>query len=440
MAARRTALLVGFGLVAAAAGFGAGSPSARAAVVTNSVSCVPPPLNGPAFTWQPQVELTVAPVKDAYAVGDVVTVTWNWKTPPRNPSSWVLVAQNSARPAGVVRLTGAQTGDVAVAGPTRNPAAWGSDPLYVEAMTGTFTVAKEGRVDLAPAGYTIDTWLVGDPSACTPTGTPAVSTAIAVGDPSEPPLGGTSGGATGGADGGTSSGGSTNGGTTGGTSGGATPPPDGAPTAPTTTGTPGSPDGTPATGTPGASTPPAVPGAEPLPGTQPAGAPTPETPETPEGAPGAAPGAPNSPRPAGPLYITPSQDGGVILGASPSNGSPGEVTGELRPLTVTDDRGSTLGWTLTGQIGDFVAPDGSVLPGSAFHWIPGCTAAGDGSSAVSGGLPGDARTNPELLCRQNPSLGEVTGGEFQVDASVRITLPAPAEPQPYAAQLTLTLI
>lgn len=435
MAARRTALLVGFGLAAVAAGFGAGGPSAEAAVVTNSVECVPPPFNGPVFTWQPQVELTVAPVKDAYAVGDVVTVTWNWRTPPRNPSSWVFVAQNSARPAGVVKLTGAQTGDVAVTGPARNPAAWGANPLYVEAMTGIFTVAKEGRIELAPAGYTIDTWLAGDPSACTPTGTPAVSTGITVGNPSGPPPGGTSGGTTGGTGDGTSSGGSTNGGTSGGTSGGAAPPPAGPPAAPATTGAPGA---TPATGAPApALVPGATPTAEPIPGAQPAGA---LPPGAPEGAPGAAPPAPNSPRPAGPLFITPSQDGGVVLGTPPQSGAPREVSGELRPLTVTDDRGSTLGWTLTGQIGDFVAPDGSVLPGSAFQWTPGCTAAGDGSSAVSGGLPGDARANPELLCRQNPSLGEVTGGEFQVDASVRVTLPAPAGPQPYAAQLTLTLI
>ncbi|WP_436791016.1 hypothetical protein [Yinghuangia sp. YIM S10712] len=435
MSARRSALLAGLGLVAVAAGFGTGSPSAGAAVVTNTMQCVPPPLNGPAFTWQPQVELTVAPVKEAYAVGDVVTVTWNWKTPPRNPSSWVFWGENIAQPSGVVRLTGAQTGDVAVTGPKQNPAAWGSAPLHVAAMTGTFTVERDGRIDLAPGAYAIDSWLIGDASVCTPTGTPAVSTGITVGKPSVPGPGNP----TGGPGGGTSSGGA---------SGGTLP----APGTPTTSGPPGTPGGpnppvasggpqAPAAGTPGAPTTPVsgLPGtpAPTDPAAQPAGPPVPGTPEA---IPAALPPASNSPAPRGPLFMTPSQEGVVLGDLAPGSGA-GHVTGELKPLTVTDDRGSTLGWTLTGQIGDFVAPDGSAIPGSAFRWTPGCTAAGTGSSAVSGGLPGTARATPELLCRQNPSLGEVTGGEFRVDASVEISLPAPTTgPQPYTAQLTLTLI
>ncbi|WP_436777236.1 hypothetical protein [Yinghuangia sp. YIM S09857] len=425
MASRRTGLLLALGVVAAAAGFGTGTPPAQAAAVTHAVECDPTFANGLKFTWNPQIELAVAPLKPTYAVGDEVTVTWSWKTPPRNPSSWVLIAKDTAEPSGVVKLSGSQTGEVKVAGPKKNPTTGGGQPLPVEAMTGKFTVDREGRIDLTPGAYAIDTLLWGPPVPCTPTGTTPVSTSIQSGTPSTPGPQPTD-----------------DPGTPGGP--GTTPPTTGQPGTPGATGTPGvtGAPGTPGgpTGSPGTTTPPAasggpstgsVGGQSPAPGDgSPSDAP----------APGDAPPAAGGPPPPGPLFMKADQQAVVMGDLLPGSG-PRQVTGQLHPLQVVDQRGSTLGWTLTGQIGDFVAPDGSLIPASGFAWTPNCLATGTTSSAVSNGLPGDAADSPELLCRQNPSMGEVTGGEFQVDAALTLGVTVPTtEAAPYTAELTLSLI
>ncbi|MDI2128963.1 hypothetical protein [Yinghuangia seranimata] len=403
MERRRTGLLTALGILAAVAGAGIAAPEpARAAAVTDTVRCVTWPAHGGDFDWQPQIELSVAPQKAAYAIGDEVTVTWHWKTPPRNPSSWLVVAADTATPSGVVKTTGAQTGDIAMTGPRKNPTSWGGQPLAASDMTGKFKVTAAGRIDLSPGVYAFTTWQAVGPSTCTPTGTPAVATSIQSGTTPTP-------------------------------GGGGTPTPGG--TGSPTPGGTASPGGTPAPGTPGATA---------TPGATPSGA-APSTSVSPggtgpgagagAGVPGgdAAPAAQQGPPP-GSLFIQPRTSADT---SAPADGT-GPLTGSLAPFSVVDQRGSTLGWSLTGQVGTVTGPNGSALPGDRITLMPRCGATAKSPSAVQSGSVGPAALDPGLLCQQGASTGAVTGGEFQVD--VGLVLDAPRQGvEPYAVTVTLSL-
>ncbi|MCF2532650.1 hypothetical protein [Yinghuangia soli] len=402
MASRRTGFAAA-ALAVLAAGIGPGPQPAGAAVVTDAVTCVPPPWNGPDFDWQPQIDLVVAPQKAVYAIGDKVTVTWRWKTPPRNPSNWVVVAVNSSTPTGVVKAMGAQNQDIAVAGPKGNPTSWGSQPLNVADMTGTFTVEKEGRIDLAPGAYSLLTSLSTKASTCTPKGVLNVSASLQAGTATPPPGGGT-GGSTGGPGGtgpsttGPSSPG--NSASPGATAGSKSPSPSGtSPSASATTGDDLA----------------AGPGSLDLPPPLPAEA------------------------PAGPLYMTQSLQGVNIGAATAQNGSR-TVVGRINPVTVFDQRGSTLGWSLTGQLG---LPAGSTAQPGPGHvqWTPSCDRTGAPAAPGSGAVPGSpfdgALASPVLLCLQNPSTGEVTGGEYQAGTAMTFQLP-PGSAGEYVLTLSLT--
>ncbi|MET7300821.1 WxL domain-containing protein [Embleya sp. NPDC005575] len=151
--------------------------------VTYGVRYTPAWANGPVFAWEPQVALSVTPAKPWYEIGDEVTVGWKWIGYPRNPSSWVVALNDTVTPSGTVKLSGAQTGDVSVSGPKGNPATPGGEVLKVGDMKGTFKITKAGRIDLAPAGYGLTVITIS--SSGVPTGTPAVSHSIAVGQPDQ---------------------------------------------------------------------------------------------------------------------------------------------------------------------------------------------------------------------------------------------------------------
>jgi hypothetical protein len=149
--------------------------------VKYEVRYTPKPANGGAFLWQPEVALSVTPQKDYYAVGDEVTVNWKWLQYPRTPSNWVLVPKDEALPNGTVKVGGAQTGEVKVTGPKKNPLTEANKPLQVSDMQGTFKIAKAGRIEFAPAGYGMK--ILAETTSGVPTGNPAVSHAIQVGEP-----------------------------------------------------------------------------------------------------------------------------------------------------------------------------------------------------------------------------------------------------------------
>ncbi|WP_406286044.1 hypothetical protein [Embleya sp. NBC_00896] len=151
--------------------------------VRYSVRYTPAPANGPDFVWEPEVALSVSPVKPWYEIGDEVTVDWKWIQYPRNPSSWVVALQDTVTPNGTVKLSGAQTGTVQVTGPKGNPASQGGKVLQVGDMKGSFKITKAGRIDLAPAGYGMK--VIHTSSSGVPTGDPAPSHSIAVGEPAQ---------------------------------------------------------------------------------------------------------------------------------------------------------------------------------------------------------------------------------------------------------------
>ncbi|MGW9209888.1 hypothetical protein ACWGR4_23235 [Embleya sp. NPDC055664] len=405
-------------LVAGAAGLTAVAPAAQAAPVEHEVSCRPPLAGGPVFTWKPKVELSVSPPKqDTYKVGEEVTVTWHWVTPPRNPWTWTGILPDVETPKATIRLSNAQVGDIELTGPARHPGAGAAQPLPVADLTGKFTLATEGRIDLAPGAYVLQQFLIQD-SPCTPVHPDRlpVSTSVQVG--TRP----TSGPGTGGPGGAGGSGNPSAGGSAG--SGGtpSAPPTSGAPTGPTAgaIGDPtlGGAGATPGAGIPGAGTTP-PPGVPPLP---PAG----QVPQTPADA------------VAGPLFMR-QNSAGVTMPEFRPGDTTQELEGRLNPVTIQDRRGSTLGWTLTAQSSDFIGQGGEVVPARRLTWIPACTTVEGPPAAVGTGVPGTVGGDAEVLCRQNPSTGAVTGGAFEANALLSLSLPGGTRSEAYTGNLTLSL-
>ncbi|MFE5333761.1 hypothetical protein ACFRCG_45965 [Embleya sp. NPDC056575] len=177
---KRVAGVLGTALVAGALGVGAGAQSANAAPVTYNVHCVPPSIGGGPFDFDAQVDLTVAPVKAKYNVGDEVTVTWTWKDAAKNPSS-VTVNADAVKPRGKVLVSGAQGGEIAMEGPQKNAQTPGGEKLWLSNMTGTLKITKPGELKLSPGGYTSTANMFGSwDTPCTPNGTPGVGATLAV--------------------------------------------------------------------------------------------------------------------------------------------------------------------------------------------------------------------------------------------------------------------
>ncbi|MFI6586666.1 hypothetical protein [Embleya sp. NPDC050493] len=419
---RRLFAMLGAGVLAAgAAGLTAVAPGAQAAPVEHEVSCRPPLAGGPDFTWKPRIELTVsAPKQGTYKVGEEVTVTWHWATPPRNPWTWTDAFADTETPNATVKLSNAQVGDIQLTGPAKHPKVGGSQPLPVADMTGRFTIAAEGRIDLAPGAYVLKQTFIRD-SPCTPVHPDRlpVSASLQVGTTQTP--GQSAGGGSAGA--GPVGGGSAGTGSTPGTS--TTPPPGGATTDPTagSVGAVGDPTlggvgATPGPSTGAGSPPPSAPPLPPPPAAQ-----VPQTPVD---------------TVAGPLFMRQDSAGVTMPQFQPSDGTQ-QLEGRLNPVSILDRRGSTLGWTLTAQASDFVGQGGEIVPAQRLTWIPACTTVEGPPATVGTGVPGTVGGSAEVLCRQNPSTGAVTGGAFEANALLNLSLPGGSRSDTYTGNLTLSL-
>jgi hypothetical protein len=422
---RRLSAIVGAGvLVAAAAGLTAVAPAAQADAVEYEVSCQPPPAGGRTFTWKPKVELSVsAPKQDTYKVGEEVTVTWHWVAPPRNPWAIWPILPNVESPSGTVRLSGAQVGDLTVAGPAKHPGADGAKPLAVSDMTGRFTIAAEGRIDLALGGYELRQPAIAV-SGCVPVQPDRlpVAAGITIGAPVKPGEGSTS------------------------APGGGGSIPGSTPKTPTSTSTPAR---TPIPG--GSSAPPIDPttnptaGADSSPGAPSTASSTPSisgTPAVPPVPPASTPPttvqAPPADAPAGSLFMQQNEAGATMSGFTPATAAQ-RLEGQLHPVSIKDGRGSNLGWTLTGQASDFVGQGGEVVPAQRLTWQPACAIVDGPPAAVRSGLPGSIGGDAAVLCRQDPSSGDATGGAFQANAALSLELPGGGRSDTYTGNLTLSL-
>jgi Bacterial Ig-like domain (group 3) len=111
----------------------------------------------------------------------------------------------------------------------------------------------------------------------------------------------------------------------------------------------------------------------------------------------------------------------------------GSATGSLPQATVTDLRGTNVGWNVTGDLTDF-ANGSSTITNTNLSWTPS-TAKVSGSGTATAGVSaalGQTRT----LCS---AASGGSSGVFHCDAGLNLTIPDTASPGEYTATLTLTL-
>ncbi|MDX2708498.1 substrate-binding domain-containing protein [Streptomyces sp. PA03-6a] len=126
---------------------------------------------------------------------------------------------------------------------------------------------------------------------------------------------------------------------------------------------------------------------------------------------------------------------GPVLDAS---GEHLHTSGRMTPVTVTDTRPGSVGWTASGQAGDFAGPYGTGIPASSLTWAPEVVDAGNVRGVTAGPpvLPGD---DGGLARARTLATG---AGPGTADVGARLDLDAPTDTRPgtYTAVLTLTVI
>ncbi|MGR6997771.1 WxL domain-containing protein [Yinghuangia aomiensis] len=141
----------------------------------------------------------------------------------------------------------------------------------------------------------------------------------------------------------------------------------------------------------------------------------------------------------GALAMTQAGDG-LDFGTVTLNGEAQTVKANLNQVTVTDARGGTLGWSLTGSMTDLVAANGTdKIPAGNLAWTPSCAATEGSLSAVANGTAGPLSSSAATLCGVTAD-GTTSGGKFTADAEVSLTTPKFGAAGSYTGTLTLTLI
>ncbi|GGS06635.1 hypothetical protein GCM10010252_51960 [Streptomyces aureoverticillatus] len=208
-------MLGGTGLVAGTV-LAAAAP-AQAAEVAYKTECVPPPIsNLPPVHGTTKVDVKVpAEAK----VGDEVEVVWRTvEAASKNPDILDL-GKDTVLPTGTVKVGGAQSGDLKMAGTRTNPPIPKGSPMVLSDMKGKLKLTKPGEVTLTPDAYDINVNKpISTDTKCKPEEAVKAAVTIKVTEG-----GGSSGGTTsGGSTSGGNSGGSAAGGNSGGDSGGTT--------------------------------------------------------------------------------------------------------------------------------------------------------------------------------------------------------------------------
>ncbi len=168
-----------------------------------------------------------------------------------------------------------------------------------------------------------------------------------------------------------------------------------------------------------------------------------------------------------PVPVTPTglvahqADWFVPLGNVVLRGDYAVVSGALQPLTITDARGSGLGWSITASVSDFVdatatsttcpAPTRTCIPGNNMGWVPAAKVVSTQiPGSVSQVIPGPSLSDtlaPWLVPLNGTGTGSVLcfapagqgGGTYRCDARLFLAIPASAGVGAYAANLTLTI-
>ncbi len=132
--------------------------------------------------------------------------------------------------------------------------------------------------------------------------------------------------------------------------------------------------------------------------------------------------------------------GDVALSGITLNGTAQEATGALKQVTVRDERGGNLGWSLVGQFSGLNGP--VAIPASALTWTPDCAAGTNSDDTVTDGPAANFGATPLALCQvtsANNGTDGTTGGTFTADADLELAVPANQAAGSYIGTLTLTL-
>ncbi|MEW2302433.1 hypothetical protein AB0958_21105 [Streptomyces sp. NPDC006655] len=142
---------------------GVAAGTAQAAEVSYATHCVPPAGVADPIDGTTKVEIT-APA--TAKVGDTVDVTWKFvQAASKNPNIIDLPA-DTVQPSGTLKAAGAQSADIAMQGPRKNPAIPKGGDMVLSDMTGTLKLTSPGEVTLTPDAYTVNAY--GTNTVCTP--------------------------------------------------------------------------------------------------------------------------------------------------------------------------------------------------------------------------------------------------------------------------------
>ncbi|WP_164494328.1 WxL domain-containing protein [Streptomyces sp. NBC_01260] len=143
---------------------------------------------------------------------------------------------------------------------------------------------------------------------------------------------------------------------------------------------------------------------------------------------------------AGTLSMTQAGDT-VDFGTTVLGTDTGVQKARLNRVEVEDARGVNSGWSLTATLTGFRSADGHTIPADAVRWTPACTAQSGSVGAPVAGSPAALGSEAASLCRMNPDGSRpFTGGRFDADAGLSLTVPEFTRPGDYSATLTLTLL
>ncbi|WP_439675311.1 WxL domain-containing protein [Embleya sp. MST-111070] len=434
---RQLAASLGVVTIAGTVGMVALAPGANAADVTYTSHCVNqivPNLVIP--DGDLKIDLSVAPAKARYDVGEEVTVTWTWKSYPKAPPEIPVVGKvdkDSTLPKGSVTLGGAATGAVAVEGQRINPETLPGQELVLTNMTGKVKLTQAGDVTLTPGLYSTFTKAFGldAETKCNPVNTVAPSATLKVGAADKPVLNAPSTAVEPGSE--------------VALTGSKFAP--GAVTATLDGAAAGIASSTLTVDASGNLT-----GNVKLADNVANGAHTLAVADS-EGNSGQAqllvrkkvdPTQPgdltqklDGTITAGSLAIT-QQAGGIRMSDVSVSAQDQTMTGKLNTVTVSDLRGGNAGWTLTGSVTDFENAAGESIPADHFSWKPKAAKADEKSKgtpvAGSAGTIGSGATLASV-----PQGSTNTGGTFSADADIDLKVPAYQGAGDYSATLTLSI-
>lgn len=160
---------------------------------------------------------------------------------------------------------------------------------------------------------------------------------------------------------------------------------------------------------------------------------------------------------AGSLTVSVADTSTVVLPSPQLNATATYLTtsGRIHPVTVADTRAGNPGWTLSGQVSDFVnttGPTTTPIPGVDLGWTPNVIDHSPSQNVIPGSLVNPA--NPPLTA--NPAVADLNGlhvsrilasaaagagtGTAHVDALLALNVPTTTVAGTYDATLTLTAI